>query len=817
MALSGSFQYLPNGKFGVVCNWTGTQDIPNNRTKITINVYLRVWTVSVGARTGTYNVGGNTGNWSASALSVSSASAYTDQWLGTVEKYVNHNSSGTANNVALQVVYPFKGTYSGTYYESITASTTVNLDTIPRYATITQSMASRTETTITMNWTADATVDKLWYSINNGSSWTEVSIAQGTSGSYTISGLSAYTQYTIKTRVRRKDSQLTSDSSAYSQYTYPYPYANSMPNFTIGNKLTLGFYNPLGRTITVKFIDANNATQSSWEISGTSISGYNDTSFCNALYSSIPNATSGTYKVQVTYGSQTNTKTGGTYSINTSDCTPTINSLAYQDTNSSVVNVTGNNQKIVRNHSTVRYTASGLSVKNSATIASCKVSVNGNTYTLTVSGTSATGGNAVIDSGSDVTATVTLTDSRGLQATKSVTVTMLDWQLPTGVITLQRANNFYSETTIKCDARYSSLDGTNTITITYACTKEGDSSASVTGTLSDNVAVTKTLDNNYDWTVKFTLVDALGGRKVYNVFLSRGTPIIFFDRKQTAVGFGAFPDASHSVEGGSDWNIVMHGKNNKMEYMPYSYATAGITSGTGFERIARIAINNTYMDAPLEFVVTRRGDSRSVRFWVKFANANSADPDVDTFYYEGIDATYRGASSGYFTAFITKADTSTWDIYVHRQNASDRITVVSNIPAYIQNRCAITYPDGYLASAPSGAVWATNKPCLSKTVTITKTSGNSNVSDIGFWRDGNVCQLYFNCTASSAITVGSDMFVGMADAPLPVSWITNFGYYASTSFAVSMSVSGQIKIRILSADLANNSTLFVSLIYLTNE
>ena len=96
----------------------------------------------------------------------------------------------------------------------------LKLTDIPRYATSVQSLKSKTSSSITMNWSSDNTIDYILYSTNNGSSWTGINVTDGKSGSYTISGLSANTTYKIKTRVRRKDSQVTTDSSALSVTTY---------------------------------------------------------------------------------------------------------------------------------------------------------------------------------------------------------------------------------------------------------------------------------------------------------------------------------------------------------------------------------------------------------------------------------------------------------------------------------------------------------------------------------------------------------------------------------------------------------------------
>ena len=457
---------------------------------------------------------------------------------------ISHNADGT-KTITLQGAW---STSHSTYISGGSVSASVTLPAIPRYATVNQNLVAKTETSATIKWTSDSVIDYIWYSTNNGSTWNGINVADGTSGTYAISGLSANTTYQIKTRVRRKDSGLTTDSSALSVTTYAYPYASSMPNFTIGSKLTIKLFNPLGRQVTVNIIGADNSQISSGTTSGTSISGFTESSVVNALYNSIPNAQSGTYKVKVTYGTNISTKTGGTYSVNANVCAPSIASADYEDTNSTTVALTGNNKDIVQNKSTLSYSASGLTAKNGASVASCSVTVNGQTISLTVSGSNASGTGGVIDSGMNVEAVFTVTDSRGLKGTYTKTINMLDWSVPSAIITLQRQDNFYTETNLKADADYASINGNNQITITYQATKEGDSSPSVSGTLTDNVTSVVNLNNEYAWTVVVTLVDSLGGTTSYSLWISRGMPIIYFDRLKSSVGINCFPQKEESLE-----------------------------------------------------------------------------------------------------------------------------------------------------------------------------------------------------------------------------------------------------------------------------
>ena len=544
MASSGSFNTSAygSGNYYRYLNFSWSvksQSIANNTTTIS-------WTLK--------GAGGSTNSWVKSGNfkvvidgvtryeSATRINLYNGTVVASGTVTLSHNNNGERSFSA--------SAQAGIYLVAVncTGSGSWSLPQIPRYATSNQSLSAKTETSITMNWSSDSIVDYIWYSTNNGSTWTGVNVSDGKSGSYTISGLTANTTYQIKTRVRRKDSQLTTDSSALSVATYAYPYASSMPNFTIGDKLTLGLYNPLGRSITVNILGADNSQVSNDTTTGTSITGYAGSGVVNALYASIPNAKSGTYKVKVTYGSQVSTKTGGTYTVNAADCSPSIGALTYADVNSAVTAITDNDQNIVQNQSTVRYTASDLAAQKSATVSSVAISVNGNSYSLTLSGTSATGGNAAINSASDVVATATVTDSRGLTATKTVTVNMLEWALPTAIITMQRHDNFYSETDINVDADYAYVDGKNTIAIKVRYKKTTASTWSSWVDFNDNIAQTITLDNEYEWDVQVVVTDAFGGSTTYNRTLSRGMPIIYFDRILSSVGINCFPEDAGSLE-----------------------------------------------------------------------------------------------------------------------------------------------------------------------------------------------------------------------------------------------------------------------------
>lgn len=628
MALSGTVTgSVTNGSktFSFYYTWSATQDIANNCSYVTVKTY---WSTSnraatfdtVSARNASITINGTTTSIS-KRMNCNPWPSDAKYLIQTVSNFqVNHNADGTKSIVISARANGTAASYGPSNSTSssgdCTASATITLDTIPRGANVSQTLGSKTETTATINWSADAVVDKLWYSIDNGGTYTEITIADSISGSYTVTGLSAGTTYNVKTKTRRKDTQVSSESSALSVKTYSWPNGSTMPDIVIGATLNLGIYNPLSRTVTVKLLDSSNNTLATTTTSGTTVS-FDTSTIADNLYNTIPSATSGTYKIRCTTDGHTVTKTGGTYSVNTSVCSPEITAAAYADIYATTLALTGNDQDIVQNKSKVQYSATGLTAKKGASIVSCSVAVNGQTIALTVSGTSASGGNAVINSGTNVSAVFTVTDSRGLTGTKTVTVHMLAYSNPTAIVTLQRQNNSDALTDLTVDALYASINGNNQITITYAATKAGDLTPSITGSLSDNVTSTLNLDIGYAWTVAISLTDSLGGTGSYSASVAKVIPIAYFDTKRSSVGVNAIPNHDDALEINGDvyinsklvkaW-VVESGTSGGWSYRKYSDGTYDCWRKYDFTPSSSSSLGNIYYSntgsVALPFTVT---------------------------------------------------------------------------------------------------------------------------------------------------------------------------------------------------------------------
>lgn len=275
---------------------------------------------------------------------------------------------------------------------------------------------------------------------------------------------------------------------------------------------------------------------------------FDTSTIANNMYQQIPNASSGQGNVTVTtYNGSTNIGNKNVlFTAKVTNSSPTF-SQSYLDTNSTTTAITNNNQQLIRNNSTLQINITNAQAKNYATLSSLSVVINGTTYTGSLSGTTGTINVGTLNLSSNTTAKVKLTDSRGITTTKNLNLIILDWVLPTAIITLQRQNNFYSETDINVNAEYSSLDSKNTITIKVRSKKVSDSTYGSYTTLQDEVTTTLTLDNNYAWNVQVLVQDAIGST-TYNLTIDRGIPITFFDRANRSVGINCFPSGSESFE-----------------------------------------------------------------------------------------------------------------------------------------------------------------------------------------------------------------------------------------------------------------------------
>lgn len=232
------------------------------------------------------------------------------------------------------------------------------------------------------------------------------------------------------------------------------------------------------------------------------------------------------------------------------DADPTITGATYADSTIRTVQLTNNDQLIIQNQSNVRFNISSLAAKKYATLSQVVISANAETIYDSISGTTYSDYTyrfGTINSSSNVTATITVRDSRGNSTSVTLPITMLAWSLPTAIISCARQNNYYSETDLTVNASYSSIDNKNYVNIQYRTREVGSSTWGSFTTISNNTTYTITLDNTKQWDIQVLLNDYFGQTR-YNLTIDRGIPIIFFDRLKRSVGINCFPAEDNSIE-----------------------------------------------------------------------------------------------------------------------------------------------------------------------------------------------------------------------------------------------------------------------------
>lgn len=139
------------------------------------------------------------------------------------------STSFTFDNITsgTTVSYSWNCVTDTTVLGNISDSGTHTVSSIPRYANFTEHyVSSYSSSSVTIRWNADSSIDWVQYSLNGGA-WTD------TSGlAYTISGLSSGTNYNIRTRIRRSDSGLWTESG----YLYFTTFAKTVPSIWLSSK-----------------------------------------------------------------------------------------------------------------------------------------------------------------------------------------------------------------------------------------------------------------------------------------------------------------------------------------------------------------------------------------------------------------------------------------------------------------------------------------------------------------------------------------------------------------------------------------------------
>ena len=565
MALSGSFQNLPVNNFGLYCTWSATQSVTGNYSDVTLNVYLKYYTLEVGSRAdSTISINGTSETYTAPAINDYSSGQHT-KLLKTKTVRVNHNADGTKSGVALSAYWRFSGTYSGTPISSITASTTITLDTIDRAApTVSLSTSSITASGVTISATSSATADIWQYSTDNGSTWTQFSTTAGTSASKAITGLSPNTTYTIKVRARKKSNQVYGTSSAATVKTLGGAVVNSVTALTADAATVKVVINvtvyeaSYTNTLVIK-----NGSTAYLTISGLSwskgtadrtvtLTAAQRTTLLTAM-ASIKSFT-GTFAVSSYSGStqigSTSSKTA-TVSTTAANSGPTLSGFTFADSYATTTAITGNDQLFIQGYSKLTVTPGTATAKNNATITNYTVTCNGVSVSNTT-GEALTVG--VVSKSGTVAVVLTVTDSRGYTASVSKNITVLAYAKPkVNSLTLRRTNDIEAEMQLVFNGSISAItvDSVQKNSLLYVRYRyKATSATSYSSYVSILSAVTqsgtsfsysnlelRSLASDQSWDVHIQIRDQLNSLSSLDLYyvIPQGTPLVALRKKMVGI------------------------------------------------------------------------------------------------------------------------------------------------------------------------------------------------------------------------------------------------------------------------------------------
>ena len=217
--------------------------------------------------------------------------------------------------------------------------------------------------------------------------------------------------------------------------------------------------------------------------------------------------------------------------------------ISYYDENFDTVAVTGDDQLIIQNLSHLVVEFEDAKALKGSEIVSYTVEVNGITKTAQYSPIQI----GTVDSSQDVPLTVTATDNRGNSTSATITVRMLDWNVPIFTASVERVNNYEAETHLYVDAEIPSTNGGNSITkITYERKESGGEYANPVE-IDNRVEEIITCDENKAFVFRITVHDALGRAVSKEYQLAKGKFPLFIDTQKNAVGINDFPEGDEAL------------------------------------------------------------------------------------------------------------------------------------------------------------------------------------------------------------------------------------------------------------------------------
>lgn len=354
----------------------------------------------------------------------------------------------------------------------------------------------------------------------------------------------------------------------------------------------------------------------------------------------------------------------------------------------------------VKGVSQVKITASGASGCYGSSIIGYSISGPG----LYID--SSSGESGILSTDGTLTYTCTVTDSRGRTASKSVSITVVDYSYPSISMQVERCNSYgvkdTSGTYLKVLINYSiaPVAKKNTV-LTRSCSCNGASNTSFVSGVEFILAANCNIADHY---IAYASVkDALGNTASISSEVNTAYRIVNINEQKTGMAIGKFSE-KEALEVNMDTYLYGNSRIKGNHYVENNFSVAGrmepwnVFLGEGksdaYIRLCRITIKGTYVNYPLEITYQQRGSATSTTLCILFNSESHLDPGVQYF-------KYRGECR---SAYIVKAKTSTWDVYITKSQVWDQVGFLNW--SFISEDLSIQKIGENASSIPSGYIKA---------------------------------------------------------------------------------------------------------------
>jgi len=190
-------------------------------------------------------------------------------------------------------------------------------------------------------------------------------------------------------------------------------------------------------------------------------------------------------------------------------------------------------------------------------------------------------------------------------------------------------------------------------------------------------------DGAYAWDISLTATDKYNSTS-RATSVSTAFTMMDFNAAGDGMAIGKVSEKSGTLEVGLPLNQI----ENR-----YSFQADAFSGSAGYTALARISITSLNSDAPITFVLNKRGQASTMTVHIKFASSSATtDPALASIGYEGSN----------YGAFLYKSATSTWTLYVENLTGWSNPCVVDWYTSQSNAaRIKVTFPSEQVTTLPT--------------------------------------------------------------------------------------------------------------------